>query len=68
MVATMDWITQHNQSLTLRELQEGGNELIYQCKQCGRKTPLDLLHLIQRHGAETRVAYITRNTQCPNCH
>ena len=67
MVATMDWITQHNHSLTLRELLEGGNELIYQCSECGRKTPLDLRELIQRHGAETRVAYITRNTQCPNC-
>lgn len=67
LVATMDWITQHNNSLTLRELVEGRNELIFQCSTCGRKTPLDLHELIKRHGAETRVAYVKRNTKCSNC-
>ncbi|MEP1208478.1 MAG: hypothetical protein ABJM29_10825 [Rhizobiaceae bacterium] len=63
----MDWITLHNDSLTLRELLEGGHELVFQCNNCGRKTPLDLKQLVIRHGAETRVAYIKRHTKCDNC-
>lgn len=63
----MDWITRHNDSLTLRDLLEGGNELMFQCSHCGRKEPLDLKQLVIKHGAETRVAYIKRHMDCSNC-
>lgn len=62
-----DWITQHNNSLTLREMLEAGNELIFECSQCGRQTRLDMKELAIKHGLETRIAFVKRNTNCPNC-
>lgn len=63
----MDWITRHNDSLTLRELVEGNSTIVFQCQKCGHSTQLDLRELMQRHGGETRVAFIKRNAKCASC-
>ena len=67
IIVPLDPIEQHNQSLTLWELLEGRNALVFECTNCGRQQDLDLKALITEHGGETRVAYVKRNHTCNNC-
>jgi len=53
-------------AIPLSSLIEGGHELIFRCKHCGRQQRLDLQALARTHGPLTTLAYIRKTTQC-NC-
>ena len=53
--------------ITLRELQDGGHALVFECKACGHRHNLDVAGLIRTHGPESRVGYIRRHAVCDIC-
>jgi len=57
----------HNESLTLQDLLEGDNALVFKCSNCGTARNLNLAEEIAKNGAQTRVSFIKRNVKCPYC-
>ena len=67
MSSLSESIQRHNESLTLQDLHDGGNSLMFRCTKCGTTRSLNLAQEIARNGAQTRVSFIKRNAKCPYC-
>jgi len=55
------------ETFTLRDLVEQRIGLYFECANCGRLTPVDVLDLVARFGPESRLEPISFRARCSRC-